>query len=231
MTKLQLNNLSIVRSKKALINDFSHSFGDGRIIALVGDNGSGKTTLLKTLAGLIRAEHDQILIDGQDINSLSRQIRAIHISFLLQHSPDQPYCTAKSRIAHGLMPLFGYDFFLDEKTETMIDTMARRLNIQHLLHRMLSRMSGGEQRLVHIAKCLINPSSKILLLDEPSVFLDFTQQTNLAKNLKEQAEQGRLVIFSSHDAGFIEQCADGIIRIHQHRAEVSSKKESNGFFF
>lgn len=213
MANLVVSNLELSVRDKVLIKSFSLTFSPGKIYALVGDNGSGKTTLLKTLAGLNYFGPNHVLINGDDIYGLAPKNRAQIISFLMQHSPEQPYCTALSRIAHGLMPTLGYYHFLDQATCSLIELTARRLNIQHLLHRVLSKMSGGEQRLVHIAKCLISPSTKILLLDEPSVFLDFTQQANLESNLNDQKSLGRLVIFSSHDAEFIRRCADEVVRI------------------
>jgi iron complex transport system ATP-binding protein len=216
-TNLVINNLSIFRNEKTLIESFSHKFKLGQIYAIMGDNGTGKTTLLKTLAGLLPIDSGQILIDDQDISLLPQNLKAIIISFLLQHSPTQPYCLVKDRIAHGFMPSLGYDFFMDKNISHLIEKEAQRLNIFHLLHRRLSKLSGGEQRLVNIAKCLISPKTKILLLDEPSVFLDFTQQQCLINNLKKQAACRRLVIFSSHDRNFIKNCATQLIWIRNKK--------------
>ncbi len=215
MAILELCNLSVTVGKNVLVKRFSHEFKSGTIVALVGNNGSGKTTLLKTIAGLNGNQQGQVFIDKRALASLTPNLRAQYISFLLQHAPEQPYCSASGRIAHGLMPALGYHHGVDAHRQALILDMAQRLNIGHLLDRTLSKMSGGEQRLVHIAKCLINPSAKILLLDEPSVFLDFMQQTNLLRNLKDQKDRGRLVFFSSHDAAFINRAADSIVMIKE----------------
>lgn len=213
MANLIIKNLNLTLGKRVLVKDFSYTFLPGKIYALVGDNGSGKTTLLRTFAGLNQAAAKHVFIDSDDLYALSAKLRAQIISFLLQHSPEQPYCTAESRIAHGLMPTLGYQHLINAATKSLIEITAHRLNIHHLLDRVLSKMSGGEQRLVHIAKCLINPNVKILLLDEPSVFLDFTQQIKLLKVVRDQKELGRLVIFSSHDAEFIRRIADVVLMI------------------
>lgn len=230
MARLKLKNLDIKRSQKVLVRGFCQSFDAGLVYALVGNNGAGKTTLLKTLAGLLTAPAQQIFIDGRDLNALDERERANSISFMLQHSVEQPYCTALSRVAHGLMPIFGFDFSLDRKTLGLIEEVAKRLNISHLLNRRLVNMSGGEQRLIHLAKCLVNPNTKILLLDEPSVFLDFSQQSQVGSNLRVMAQKGQLVIFSSHDAGFIERFADGVISIAGERALVSNHAHKTSSF-
>lgn len=220
MARLLVKDLAIFRSEKSLIKPFSHHFNAGRIYALIGNNGSGKTTLLKTMAGLLNHNEGNILIENRSLKTMSLKNRASLISFLLQHSPEQPYCTAKSRIAHGLMPTLGYNYFLTKHIETEILIVARKLQIEHLLNRMLAKLSGGEQRLVHIAKCLINQNTKILLLDEPTAFLDFTQQTNLLNNLLDQAQRDRLIIFSSHDREFIKRCANYIIAINNQQIDI-----------
>jgi ABC-type cobalamin/Fe3+-siderophores transport system ATPase subunit len=221
---LSIKNLSVVRNNKHLISNFSYCFDEGNIYALVGNNGSGKTTLLKTLAGLLNTYRGNILLEGHDLILLSEKMKANIISFLLQQSPEQPYCTAINRIAHGLMPTFGYDFLPKDKTFLMIEDIAKKLNIYHLLHRRLSQMSGGEQRLVHIAKCLVNSSTKIVLLDEPSVYLDFTQQNNLGENLQRKAHNGQLIIFSSHDARFIERFAHKTMTIENKQIHISHNR-------
>lgn len=221
MVKLALVDLSITMGTNNLLTKVHHNFRGGKIVALVGDNGSGKTTILKTIAGLLSQKRAHIFLNDQDIFSLTPQKRAQLISLLFQISPEQPYCTARSRIAHGLMPTHGYHHVVNATTNALIERMADELLIRHLLDRQLAKMSGGEQRLVHIAKCLINPSTEVLLLDEPSVFLDFAQQKNLMRNLIAQKDLGRLIIFSSHDAAFIERVADDVVMLRDrnfHRA-------------
>lgn len=231
MTRLKINNLTITRGARTLIKDFSYSFKENRIYALVGDNGAGKTTFLKTIAGLLPTKAGRIFISGKDLAQLAPKDRAAHLSFLLQHSPEQQYCTALSRISHGLMPSYGFNLNLDEGHVKAIETVARNLNILHLLHRPLCHLSGGEQRLVHLAKCFINPHNQILLLDEPSVFLDFTQQRYLGNCLKSFKDKGQLIIFSSHDAGFIEQFASDIIKISQAQLLVFPHEKVSSFNF
>lgn len=210
-------SLEIWQNDRQLIKSFDASFLPKEICALVGNNGAGKSTLLKTIAGLLPIKRGLIRLGEQELNKMSPQSKARHISFLQQTSVTHPYCLAQSRIAHGLVPIFGCDFFIEEEQEKMIEDVAKRLNISHLLKKPLAQMSGGEERLVHLAKCLVNPHIKILLLDEPSVFLDFTQQENLVSCLKEEAKNGKTIIFSSHDRHFISQLAHRGLLIENQR--------------
>lgn len=215
MTELIIDNLDIFAHEQALIRNFTLTARAKEIIALQGNNGSGKSTLLKTLAGLYKVSSHKIFINGHDINGLSIEQRAHHIALLLQSAPIQPFCTAKRRIAHGLMPALGFEFFNDKSIDQTITDLCRRLRIEHLLHRCLENMSGGEQRLVHLARCLINQQQKIILLDEPSVYLDRSQRENIINILKDESNNNRLILFSTHDERLIERLATRIITIDE----------------
>lgn len=210
MPILEVERLNLFRSARSLVDNFSYGFNRGEIYAIVGDNGSGKTTLLATLAGLLPT-NGRIIIDGKCITTMSLQTRARTLSFLQQHSPIEAYCSVADRIAHGLVPSMGFANVLDEKHSLLVKTLAARFSLEHLLNRKLGHLSGGEQRLVHLAKCLINPLTAITLLDEPSVFLDFTQTDRLIINLTHEAKNGRLIIFASHDRDFINRCASRVL--------------------
>lgn len=208
-----------MRNHRTLLKDLTHDFCAQNIYALVGKNGCGKTTLLKAISGLVPVKRGQLLIDGVDILDMPLRRRAQLISYLLQHSHKHPYCLGSDRIAQGMVPTWGYDYRRID-TDKYIEDVAQRLNIYHLLKRPLSHMSGGELRMVNIAKCLLDINAKILLLDEPSAHLDFSQQQCLISSIKQQASLGQLVIFSSHNAHFIKRCADMVIKIHNGKTQV-----------
>ena len=126
------------------------------------------------------------------------------------------------------MPSLGFGW-LGEEAQLLITTMAQSFKLEHLLERPLAQLSGGEQRLVHIAKTLINPAQKLILLDEPSVFLDFTQKFLLAQRLSERAQQGSIIIFSSHDSDFIASCATLVLAINEGQAQTMSPDQLVSF--
>lgn len=221
MPKLAIKNISLHRQQICVLNSFSAFFNAGEIIAVVGNNGSGKSTLLHTLAGL-RRDAGQIYFDDEDSQSLSRLEFAQRLSLLMQSTIVHPYALAYNRIAQGLMPHGGFSSKLNQLSVQLIEESAHKLKIIHLLKRPLASMSGGEQRLVNIAKCLVNPHISIILLDEPSVYLDFAQAANLRLNLIERAKLGALIIFASHDRELIEHCATKVLFIEQQRARLVS---------
>jgi len=188
---LKIHQLDIWQEQNHLIKNFSYDFYSQKIYALLGDNGAGKSTLLKTIVGLLVLKPQKILINGQDLKDFSRQKISTEISFLTQHSPIQPYCLGKNRISQGLIPTFGRSRLPGKRELALVSQISQELNICHLLERPLMKMSGGEQRLVHLARCLINPNFNILLLDEPTVYLDMKQKIRLIKLLKNLAKKGK----------------------------------------
>lgn len=222
---LRTHDLGIMRLFRTILRGLTLSAYPGDIIALVGQNGAGKTTLLKTLAGLLPPHQGDIWLDGRMLSKQSILEKAKTISFLLQETPLQPFCTAKNRIAHGMMPTRGLNFFPDAEDNEEIFRISADLHITHLLDRKLSDMSGGEQRLVYLAKCLINTHSTLILLDEPTAFLDFRQRKNLREALIKKANLNKTIIFSSHNEDFIRGCATRIIKIEDQKASEVGMSE------
>lgn len=219
---LRIHDLDILQKSRTILENVNLSARPGDIIALVGQNGAGKTTFLKTLAGLLPMNKGEIWLDGKPFVHKPILQKAQTISFLLQETPIQPFCTGKNRIVHGLMPVRGLNFFPDDRAMEEILQISNSLHIQHLLDRKLSKMSGGEQRLVYLAKCLINDSAKLILLDEPTAFLDFKQRKNLQHTLCQKASLKKTIIFSSHNEDFIRGLATRIFKIeHKKALEVS----------
>lgn len=218
--KLTIHQLSLNRNDLWLMENFDARFHQGSIVALVGNNGTGKSTLLHCLSGLFPIASGLIQLNDRPLHELHPQDRAKIIVLLQQVSPFQPYCRAQNRIAHGLMPHYGFSW-LSEECLCRITSLAARLNISHLLDRPLSAMSGGERRLIDIAKVLINEEAQLILLDEPSVFLDFSQKKVLSDNIIARAKNA-IVIFSSHDLDFIQATANNIINIQHNSAQIIS---------
>lgn len=226
--KLTVENLCLQKNKKAILNNISLELLGGKIFALVGANGAGKTTFLKCLVGLEPHAYKSVHFNNIEVAKIDKITRSKKFSLLTQNSSISISCLAKYRIAHGLIPNYGFSSWLNQAQNEKIYEISNKLGIQHLLDRPLNLMSGGEQRLVHIAKCIVNSNIELLLLDEPSVFLDFNQKMLLVKTILSLKSPNRIIIFSSHDSSFIKNCADkilalenGFIKIFSNLAEVN----------
>ncbi|WP_421193444.1 ATP-binding cassette domain-containing protein [Aeromonas enteropelogenes] len=189
----------------------------GQLVALLGPNGSGKSTLLGALAGILPAQGD-VLLDGEVLTDLGWQALARRRAMLPQRQPQLFHIPVFQVLSLGL----------DEGGEPArqreaIQALCEALELDDLLARDFSRLSGGEQQRVLIARTLLqvwpglNPAGRILLLDEPLAGLDLHHQLALLRLLKTVARQGLLVVIAIHDINLAIDWADRILCLQQGR--------------
>lgn len=189
----------------------------GQLVALLGPNGSGKSTLLGALAGILPAE-GRVRLGGEAIADLSWPELARRRAMLPQRQPQLFHIPVFQVLSLGL----------DEGTEPEVRNRAvvslcEALELEALLARDFSRLSGGEQQRVLIARTLLqlwpslNPDGRVLLLDEPLAGLDLHHQLALLRLLKSLARQGLLVVLAIHDINLAIDWADRILCLQQGR--------------
>ena len=185
------------------VDHVSFSMEKGEMAAIVGQSGSGKTTLLNLLGCIDKPSAGKILLDGQDIHSLSDQesakLRRQKIGYIYQDFRLLPILTAKENI---LVPAM-----LDGGKLPMprVRTLADRLGVGNRLNHLPSQLSGGQRQRVAIARALINQPS-ILLADEPTGNLDKTSAQEIMELLLDLNRAGNTIILVTHDEGFANLC-------------------------
>ncbi|HDZ8878853.1 ATP-binding cassette domain-containing protein [Aeromonas dhakensis] len=189
----------------------------GQLVALLGPNGSGKSTLLGALAGLLPGQ-GEVRIGGESLAELSWPELARRRAMLPQRQPQLFHIPVFQVLSLGL----------DEtqpaaRQNEAIQALCQALELEALLARDFSRLSGGEQQRVLIARTLLqvwpslNPGGRILLLDEPLAGLDLHHQLALLRLLKQLAGQGLLVVLAIHDINLAIDWADRLLCLQQGR--------------
>lgn len=194
---LAIDDLGFSHGARTILRHASFTAHAGEFLALVGVNGAGKSTLLDVLAGLRKASAGNILIEGLDQSHWSPRELAQRICHLPQavHA-DLPF-TAEQLVAMGRYPHTDRWFESEEDHKLIRESMQRTHCWQHR-HRAFGTLSGGERQRVLLAACLAQDAA-ILLLDEPSTFLDIEQQLHCFSLLREEARRGRVCIAVTHD--------------------------------
>ncbi len=202
------------------VDHVNFSLNKGEMLAIVGQSGSGKTTLLNLLDGVDKPTSGQVLLDGQDIHSLSdrqaAQLRRRKIGYIYQDFKLLPILTAKENI---LLPAS-----LDGKKvpRERVQKLADQLGISKRLGHLPSQMSGGQRQRAAIARALINQPD-ILLADEPTGNLDKTSAQEIIRLLLDLNKAGHTIILVTHDEQFACLCprkitlSDGQIVSDTHR--------------
>lgn len=185
----------------------------GTLTALLGTNGAGKSTLLRTLAGLQPPLAGDIFWEGNSLASLTPEERAKRLSIVLTVRPETGNLTVREVVALGRLPhrqgLWGSR---NAATDAEAVERAMRLTTTSAWsERPVSRLSDGERQRVFIAKALAQ-ETPLILLDEPTAFLDYPSRVqffNLLKRLTN--EMGKTVLLSSHDVELAAAHADRIL--------------------
>ncbi len=195
---LEIKNLWFGYGRDFVLKGINIELHEG-IGCLLGPNGAGKTTLLKCVCGVLRPAYGEVVLDGRNVLVLSYVDRAKLISYVPQElSLRFPY-TVLTVVLMGRTPHIDILIGPREEDEKVVLESLELLGIKHLAHRPFTSLSGGEKRLVLIARALAQ-ESRVLLLDEPTSFLDFRNIHLVLSIVKETVRRtGRTALMTLHD--------------------------------
>lgn len=214
--KISLSHLSVgYTASQALVSDVNVELQSGQLHCLIGRNGIGKSTLLKTLTGFLPKLSGNLLLDGQGIETFTQQALARKISIVLTQKPDVQNLTVAEVIGLGRSPYTGFFGKLRSKDCAVVDDAIRSVGIEPLRHRMIQTLSDGERQKVMIAKALAQ-ETPIILLDEPTAFLDFPSKAETFQLLRSMAhEKDKLIVLSTHDLELAVRFADCLLEVEE----------------
>lgn len=214
--KISLSHLSVgYTASQALISDVNVELQSGQLHCLIGRNGIGKSTLLKTLTGFLPKLSGNLLLDGQGIETFTQQALARKISIVLTQKPDVLNLTVAEVIGLGRSPYTGFFGKLRVRDCAVVDDAIRSVGIEPLRHRMIQTLSDGERQKVMIAKALAQ-ETPIILLDEPTAFLDFPSKAETFQLLRSMThEKDKLIVLSTHDLELAVRFADCLLEVEE----------------
>lgn len=196
---IRASELKIGYDKKVVVDEFGFHINPGEIVSLIGPNGSGKSTVLKVLARLMDKMGGAVHLDGADIHRLPTKEVAKKLSILSQYNITPPDFTVEELVSYGRLP-HRKPFQMESKADQEIVWRAlKQTKLEKLAHRYISHLSGGERQRTWIAMALAQ-QPQILLLDEPTTYLDISHQLEVMELiLKLNAELGITAIMVLHD--------------------------------
>lgn len=188
-------------------------FPAGEITALVGPNGSGKSTLLKTLAGQRSPWAGSVTLDGDDVHEMAAGPRARRIGLLSQERESPPSKTVEALVGHGRYPYRGFLEHLTAQDRRAIDRAIALTGIDDLRDRTLGSLSGGQKQLAWIAMILAQDPD-VLLLDEPTTFLDLEHQLRVLQTVRDLNRDADVTVgLVLHDIAQAARHADNLIAL------------------
>lgn len=203
-----------------VVSNINVEIKSGELTCLIGSNGIGKSTLLKTLTGFLPKLSGRLLLDGRDINMLSQRERAKYISIVLTYKSDVQNLSVTEMVGMGRMPYTSFWGKLNTSDQTIVAEAIEMVGIEHLKNRMIQTLSDGERQKVMIAKALAQ-QTPVILLDEPTSFLDFPSKVEMLQLLHRLAKETNKVVFlSTHDLELALRIADRLVELNKNGLQV-----------
>ena len=194
---LEIKNLYAGYKKEWVIKNVSLCVDRGEIVTLIGKNGCGKSTLLRSIVGATPKTSGEILLDGDSLVGISPLTLSRRISYLAQDK-NIPDITVSRMVLNGRFPHLSYPRRYREKDFAIAKEAMERMGISDFSERKLSELSGGMRQKVYIAMALCQ-GTDVILMDEPTTFLDVTQQFLLCDTVRELANEGKAILLVLHD--------------------------------
>lgn len=212
--ELNIQNVGFSYPSREVLKDINFTAGKGEVIGIIGQNGCGKTTLLKCINTTLQATSGVVLLDGKDVQELTKKEIAQSMGFVMQTtSTTFPFSVFETVLMGRYSRKTAFDSDnSDEDTKIVYQAMADT-GILKFADRDIDELSGGERRRVMIARALVQ-EPEILLLDEPTLHLDINHQFDLMELITRLSkERGLLIIIVTHDLIFAARYCDRVIAI------------------
>jgi len=210
---IELKKLTLGYGQRTLLEAVNAQITGGQLVALLGRNGTGKSTLLRAMMGLEKPRSGEIILQGKNIASLKPEKLARNISFVTTDKVRIANLRCKDVVALGRSPYTNWLGQLQGEDLERVDNAMRLVSMSGYADKTMDKMSDGECQRIMIARALAQ-DTPVILLDEPTAFLDLPNRYELCLLLKKLAqEEKKCVLFSTHDLDIALSLCDSIMLI------------------
>lgn len=214
---LTATHLSLNLSGRRILSDVSIEIPEGRVTALIGPNGSGKSTLLRCMAGLINTPPGAITLGGQPLHTLPRREIARRLAFLPQTPILPEGITVRRLVDRGRTPYLGTFRPMTARDRAVVEAALARTALTEMAERPAAKLSGGQRQRAFIAMTLAQ-NTPVMLLDEPTTYLDLPHQVEILKLMQSlNRSEGQTIVMVLHDLALACRYADHIIGLKAGR--------------
>jgi iron complex transport system ATP-binding protein len=222
-SRLRIADLTFERSGRRILDAIAVEFASSQVTAVLGPNGAGKSTLLGCMAGLLRASHGTVDLDGAPLNTLAADERARRIAFLPQIPEVSWPVDVATLVALGRIPFRHRSS--DAENEAAVRRAMQATRTTQWAERTVTTLSGGERARVLLARVLAGESDWILA-DEAFAGLDPAHQFEAADLLRALAAQGHGIVLTIHDLALAARIADRVVVLHRGRIVADGTPEA-----
>lgn len=214
-TAFRMENLSSGYEQVRVFEGLNLTIEEGKVTTIIGPNGCGKSTLLKTIGRILKKQQGTVYLQDQNMQNLSTKEIAKKLAILSQTPIAPGQLKVEELIAYGRYPHRNNVNRLTKKDEEMIEWALKVTNTMEYRNRELSQLSGGQRQRVWLAMALAQETS-ILLLDEPTTYLDMAHQLEVLEIVKNLNEEHRCtIVMVLHDINHAARYSDHLIAMRQ----------------
>jgi len=214
---LKTNNLNVGYGKKIILSDINLSVEPGKIISLIGPNGSGKSTVLKTFTKQILALNGSVCVCDKNLNSLKEIEVAKHISMVSTERIFPERMSCKEVIATGRYSYTGKLGFLSEEDWSYVDKAIKTVHAEDVADKNFLEISDGQRQRVMLARAICQ-NTEIIILDEPTSYLDMFYKLDLLKTIYKLAkEENKSIIMTLHELDLVRIISDVVVCVDGKR--------------
>ncbi|SDZ13715.1 iron complex transport system ATP-binding protein [Proteiniborus ethanoligenes] len=211
--EMRIENISVNYGEKRAIRNANFDINTGQIVTIIGPNGSGKSTLVKAMSRCIKPTEGNIYLEGINIKNINTKIIAQKMAILPQVKNVSSDISVEELVSYGRYPHLKFSKRLGKEDIEIVDWALEKTGLIHLRKRFVATLSGGERQRAWIAMSLAQ-KPKILLLDEPTTFLDISYQVEVLELVKELNQTlGLTVVMVLHDLNQAARYSDKILVI------------------
>lgn len=211
------DNISISYGKKEVIKGLCVEFPKGKIVTIVGQNGCGKSSLLRTCSKGVKQTQGDIVFEGKSITKYKSRELSKKIAILPQIHSSPPDIDVKTLVAYGRYPYMKFGKRLTAKDKEVVERVMKDIGIFELGDQMISTLSGGERQRAWIAMAICQ-QPEILILDEPTTYLDISYQVEVLELVKSLNDRlGITIIMVLHDLNMAARYSDYLYVMKQGR--------------
>ncbi|MFA5573496.1 MAG: ABC transporter ATP-binding protein [Brumimicrobium sp.] len=210
------------KNKRLLLKTSDIQFQQGNFAALIGPNGSGKTTFFNTILGLHSPLSGEMILNGKNLNDLSKKEKVKKFGFVPSKILGVNHLTTYDLIATGRAPHTNFLNRLSDNDKEIIQSIIEQLGLEELAHKNTLNLSDGERQIAMIGKALAQETD-VVILDEPTAFLDYKNRRKVLSILQNITEnQRKIVLLSSHDLSLCFEFCNRIIAIDNKVKKLKS---------
>ena len=222
---LYTDKLSVGYGDRTVVFDIALSAEPGQILCLIGPNGAGKSTLLKTLLRLLPQAAGAVYLEGKELRTYSERELARRSAAMLTGRPEPELMKSAEVVAAGRYPYTGRLGILSEEDRRVVRESMEKVGVSELADTDFTHLSDGQRQRVLLARALCQ-EPRLLILDEPTSFLDIRHKLDFLQLLRELVRERQLaVVMSMHELELAQRFADRLLCIRDGRVDRAGSPE------